>query len=647
MMINDKPVFSEFLLFQGLWRPRSIEDCKELLDFIGTKSELPVGILFLCLIGMRDIENWFAAGFDRPRIKCTIVNLDEPQGFINGPEMLDAINHLRNPGGNDIKIRNWVQLCALILLSELCGAEVLCFWTNQAIMALHQAEKPEARFVPWGSPAWSHNIRQEQYNILGFDPHAMFLSRGLNPVMIRGMTGCGQACNKLNASHFLHARNLIKNYKNTQPHDSYWKLDRYFSFDAINSSLGVVLETSRFRYNLFRWMRDSGYNTDEQFLAADALLHMREPIPFPAVSCNSFAFRWRTRNPFTYQKYTLGELYQILTLIGSKEKQCKTSIVSNSPREITKPAILTTRLKNRMLVETKLFQVCLMDGRIASGTIFKLPSESGAFVYPDIYKAAELRPLTSIIKEYECKTNKKVLVAINGGYFLDNRTVQGDRKRRLGMPIGLLKYNGNISSGPFYSNRPVLCIDYNNKISIRSVTRGIMSQETGALDQAYMWHDEDEEYLGYQAALEAGPFLIKKGEIAIDLKMEGWEDASARKMQVAPIEMTDLRTMRSAVAISESNDIYLTTVHGRVPESVGMTHEELAVFLKHEIKDVKFAMEMDAGGSVTAWHINLGVTTIGSCVGGHERAISTCLLFGMPAVPDGKHEKGVEPKNPS
>jgi hypothetical protein len=631
MMINDKPVFSEFPLFQGLWRPRSIEDCKESLDFIRSKSELPVGILFLCLIGMRDIENWFAAGFNSPQIKCTIVNIGQPQGYINGSEILDAINYLRDLDSNDIKIHNWIQLCALILLSELCGAEVLCFWTNQAIKALHQTEKPETWFVPWCSPAWYHNIKHEQYNVLGFDPHAMSLNRGLNPVMIRGMAGCGQACNKLNASHFLYVRNLIKNYKNTKPYDSYWKLDRYFSFDAINSSLGVALETSRFRYNLFKWMRDSSYNTDEQFLAADAILHMREPTSFSAVSCNSFMFRWRTRNPFTYQKYTLGELYQILTLIGSKEKRCKTSILSNSHRQIIKPTVLMTSLKNRMLVETKLFQICLRDGRIASGTIFKLPAESGVLVYPDIYKAAELRPLTSIIKEYEYKTNKKVLVAINGGYFLDNRTVRGDYKRRLGMPIGLLKYNGNISSGPFYSNRPVLCIDYNTNISIQSVRKGIMSQETIALDQAYMWRDEDEEYLDYRAALEAGPFLIKKGEIAINLKMEGWEDTSARKMQAAPIEMTDLRTMRSAVAISESNDIYLTTVHGRVPESVGMTHEELAVFLKHEIKDVKLAMEMDAGGSVTARHINLGVTTIGSCVGGHERAISTCLLLSIPA----------------
>jgi exopolysaccharide biosynthesis protein len=631
MMNNDRSVFSEFPFFQGLWRPRPIEDCKESLDFIRTKSELPVGVLFLCLIGMRDIENWFTAGFNRPRTKCTIVNLDQPRGHINGSEMRDAINYIQNLAGSDIKIYNWVQLCALILLSELCGAEVLCLWENRAVKVLHQSEKPEAWFVPWGSPVWSHNIRHEKYNILGFDPYAMSLNRGLNPAMIHGMTNCGQVCNKLNASHFLHARNLIKNYRNTESYNNCWKLDRYFSFDAINSSLGVVLETSRFRYNLFGWMRDSGYKTDEQFLVADALLHMREQTLFPAVSCNSFVFRWRTRNPFTYQKYSLGELYRILTLIGSKDKHCKTFPLSNFPRPKNDSAILITRSKNIIIVKTKAFRVILRDGRIASGTIFRLPAKSGRFVYPDIYKAGELRPLTSIIKEYERETNKKVFAAINGGYFLDNRTVQRDPQKRLGMPVGLLKYNGNILSGPFYSTRPLLCIDYDNNISIHSVTGGIMSQGAGTLDQAYMWRDDEKKYSGYRAVLEAGPFLIKKGEISIDLKMEGWEDTSAREMQAAPIEMTDLRTMRSSVAISESGDIYLTTVHGRVPESVGMTHEELAAFLKHEIKDVKSAMEMDAGGSVTAWHTNLGVTTIGSCVGGHERAISTCLLFSVSA----------------
>ncbi|MDR2738711.1 MAG: phosphodiester glycosidase family protein [Treponema sp.] len=630
MMINDKPVFSEFPFFQGLWRPRLIKDCKETLDFIRANNEVPIGTLFLCLIGTRDIENWFATGFNRPQIKCTIVNLDQPQSCVNGSEMLYAINGFLNLNNNDIKIYNWVQLCALILLSELCGAEVLCLWTNRAIKALYQAEKPEAWFVPWGSPAWTHNVKQEQCDVLGFDPYDTVLKRGLNPALIRRSTNDIQACNKLNASHFLYARNLLKKFRSIRSYDDYWKLDRYFGFDAISSSLGVVLETGRFRYNLFRWMHDSGYNTDEQFLIADALLHLREPTLFSAVSCNSFMFRWRTRNPFTYQKYTLGELYQILTLIGSKENQCRTSLLSNFPRWETRSAVVITNLKNRTVVETKLFQVSLNDGRIASGTIFKLPAKSSGLIYPDIYKAAELSPLTSIVKEYEYKTTKKILVAINGGYFIDNRTVQRDLKKRLGMPVGLLKYNENIFSGPFYSNRPVLCIDYDNNIFIQSVARGVMSQETGTLDQVYGWRDENEEYLDYRAVLEAGPFLIKKGEISIDLRGERWEDALARKMQAAPIEMTDLRTMRSSVAISESGDIYLTTVHGRIPESVGMTHEELALFLKREIKDVKFAMEMDAGGSVTAWHINLGVTTIGSCVSGHERAISTCLLFCVP-----------------
>jgi hypothetical protein len=40
-------------------------------------------------------------------------------------------------------------------------------------------------------------------------------------------------------------------------------------------------------------------------------------------------------------------------------------------------------------------------------------------------------------------------------------------------------------------------------------------------------------------------------------------------------------------------------------------------------------MEMDAGGSVTAWHVDAGVTTIGSCLGGSERLIASAILFSV------------------
>ena len=111
------------------------------------------------------------------------------------------------------------------------------------------------------------------------------------------------------------------------------------------------------------------------------------------------------------------------------------------------------------------------------------------------------------------------------------------------------------------------------------------------------------------------------------MEREEWDSASARAIQAAPVEMADLRTARTAIAMTRNGDIYLVTVHGRVPESVGMTHSELANWLQVEIPEVDWAMEMDAGGSVTAWHVDAGVTTIGSCLGGLERPIASAILF--------------------
>ena len=58
-----------------------------------------------------------------------------------------------------------------------------------------------------------------------------------------------------------------------------------------------------------------------------------------------------------------------------------------------------------------------------------------------------------------------------------------------------------------------------------------------------------------------------------------------------------------------------------------MTHTELAHWLQVAIPEVNWAMEMDAGGSVTAWHVDAGVITLGSCLGGLERPIASAILF--------------------
>lgn len=630
MRSNTQPTFSEFPPLQGLWTPRSLDDCGEVLDHLRILPQIPVGILFLCFTGMRDLESWFSEGMSRPKRTCTVLALDQPQAHVNGSELVDAVGAFEN---DEATVIGWTQLCALTLWSELRGAEVSCLWTEQALRVLLGANTPEVIFFPWSSPVWQHSLAPSIPGEFGFDPHEMAVRRGLNPSLIRGLAQVDRPSAELNASHFSRARAILNHREKVAPIRNFgahlWRLDRYFNPDATGSSLGVAIETRRFRASLFEWLRDSNHDDDENLLTVDALLHLREQTPCTAVSCNSFIFRWRTRNPFSYQYLTLGELHQVLSLLGRKQENSFVGYMSDRSKPSIGSGIFAFGARKSPIV-THQFQFDLHDNHIVSGLISRVPAHTiGEGLYPDIVRTDYPKPLSAIVEDYEKATSKRVIVAINGGYFLDTRTVPRDHPDWLGMPVGLLKCNDQVISGPFYTNRPVFCLDHENKIALRFISKGICTQENASLAEAYKWSDLSDEYMGFRAAIEAGPLLIKAGSPDLDLDREQWGSPSARAIQSAPVELPDLRTQRTAIVMSRTGDVHLVTVHGRVPESAGMTHEELANWLHHEVPEVDWAMELDAGGSVTAWHANVGVTTIGSCFGGRERPIASAILFSI------------------
>ena len=100
-----------------------------------------------------------------------------------------------------------------------------------------------------------------------------------------------------------------------------------------------------------------------------------------------------------------------------------------------------------------------------------------------------------------------------------------------------------------------------------------------------------------ESAVEAGPLLIKQGEICIDMEIEGWLTLNSRNTQAARMDYLDSRGPKIAVGIDKSGDLTVLTINGRIRESVGATHGNMADLLK--IQGLEYAMGFDPGGSST------------------------------------------------
>ena len=98
-------------------------------------------------------------------------------------------------------------------------------------------------------------------------------------------------------------------------------------------------------------------------------------------------------------------------------------------------------------------------------------------------------------------------------------------------------------------------------------------------------------------AIEAGPMLIENGEIAVDMESEGWKTNNSIKTQAARLDFTDMRGPKIAVGIDDNGKLKVLMVNGRIRESVGATHFDMANILKEN--GINKAMGFDPGGSST------------------------------------------------
>lgn len=98
-------------------------------------------------------------------------------------------------------------------------------------------------------------------------------------------------------------------------------------------------------------------------------------------------------------------------------------------------------------------------------------------------------------------------------------------------------------------------------------------------------------------AIEAGPLLLDNGNNVIDMEVEGWKTENSIKTQAARLDYTDMRGPKIAAGINNEGDLKVLAVNGRIRESVGATHIDMANILKD--LGIKKAMGFDPGGSST------------------------------------------------
>jgi len=98
-------------------------------------------------------------------------------------------------------------------------------------------------------------------------------------------------------------------------------------------------------------------------------------------------------------------------------------------------------------------------------------------------------------------------------------------------------------------------------------------------------------------AVEAGPMLVYDGKNAINMEIEGWKKINSIKTQAARLDYLDMRGPKIAVGIDAKGNLAVVAINGRIRESVGATHIDMAeIMIKYGMKK---AMGFDPGGSST------------------------------------------------
>jgi len=102
---------------------------------------------------------------------------------------------------------------------------------------------------------------------------------------------------------------------------------------------------------------------------------------------------------------------------------------------------------------------------------------------------------------------------------------------------------------------------------------------------------------GVRSAIEAGPMLLENGKLSIDMEGEGWTTDNSIRTQAARLDFLDMRGPKIAIGLDTHGKLIVLVVNGRIRESVGATHLEMAEILRQ--RGMHSAMGFDPGGSAT------------------------------------------------
>jgi hypothetical protein len=98
-------------------------------------------------------------------------------------------------------------------------------------------------------------------------------------------------------------------------------------------------------------------------------------------------------------------------------------------------------------------------------------------------------------------------------------------------------------------------------------------------------------------AIEAGPMIVSNNEVDIKMDLEGWTTENSIRTQAARLDYIDMRGPKIAVGITNNQELIVVAINGRIRESVGATHVDMANILKK--LGSQEAMGFDPGGSTT------------------------------------------------
>jgi len=102
---------------------------------------------------------------------------------------------------------------------------------------------------------------------------------------------------------------------------------------------------------------------------------------------------------------------------------------------------------------------------------------------------------------------------------------------------------------------------------------------------------------GYESAIEAGPQYLNNGKVCIDMEIEGWKTLNSIRTQAARLDYLDSRGPKIAIGLDKNSNLLIITINGRIRESVGATHHDIANIMKSQ--GISYAMGFDPGGSST------------------------------------------------